>query len=310
MTVFYPDVSHYQTGLTIEPGTPALCAKASEGTAYRDPSYATFRAGAAAQGVFFFAYHWLHRGATAEQAAFCHAVARTTPVMVDCEDTGDLPTLADCLDFAGSLRALGGRCTLLYLPHWYWQEHLGSPDLTPLAAHGLGLVSSIFTSYSDTGPGWAPYGGVSPVIWQFTDAYPYGGQLVDGNAYRGTTAQLHALVTGSSTRASATTHREEDEVTHLDLELHGAKVLTSPTVVGGAAWVCLSAEFGDARVRIALKHSGAGWQVHDNIAVTSGGDHVVVAKIDSSITKISAFLVSQTTGNTVVGLDVLPDHPL
>jgi hypothetical protein len=302
MTVFYPDVSHYQAGLTITPGTVALCAKASEGTTYSDPSYAGFRAQAAAQGTFFFAYHWLHHGNVDAQAAHCHSIAGRTPVMIDCEDTNDKPTVADCVAFAARTRALGGVCTLVYLPRWYWSQHLGGPSLVPLVTARLSLVSSDYTAYSDSGPGWAAYGGVAPAIWQFSDSQPYGGQAVDFNAFRGTAAQLRALVTGSTVIPEA-------DVPHLDLDLSPAKVLTSPTAVGGAGWICLSADFGDARVRVAIKHSGKGWEVHDNISVAAQGDHVVVAKIDSSISKISAYVVSRTSDNTVVGLDVLPDHP-
>jgi hypothetical protein len=87
-----------------------------------------------------------------------------------------------------------------------------------------------------------------------------------------------------------------------------AKILTSPTVVGGAGWVCLSSDFGDAQVRVALKHNGAGWDVHDPVAVSSAGDHTVVAKIDSTVTKISVLLESTTATNAVVSLDVYPDH--
>ena len=102
------------------------------------------------------AYHWLYHGGVDAQASFCHGIVGGTPVMVDCEDTGNVPTVADCVAFAAALRARGGTCTLAYLPRWYWRDHLGSPSLTPLTSHGLRLVSSLFAPYSDTGPGWTP----------------------------------------------------------------------------------------------------------------------------------------------------------
>jgi hypothetical protein len=196
VTIFYPDVSNYQAGLTIQAATVAVCAKASEGTTYYDSAYADFASQAAAQGSFFFAYHFLHHGNVDTQASFCHAITGTTPVMIDCESSIDNPTVADCVGFAQGIRAQGGLCTLVYLPHWYWQGNLGSPSLTPFTAAGLSLVSSDYTTYSDTGPGWLPYGGLTPVIWQYTDSLRYGGQSIDFNAYRGTVAQLMALVTG------------------------------------------------------------------------------------------------------------------
>lgn len=39
MTIFFPDISSYEAGLTIQPGTVAVIAKATEGTYYRDAQY-------------------------------------------------------------------------------------------------------------------------------------------------------------------------------------------------------------------------------------------------------------------------------
>jgi hypothetical protein len=302
MTIFYPDVSNHNPDVTIQPGTAAVCAKASEGTTYHDPLYSRFQSEAAGVGAFFFAYHWLHRANIDAQAAFCHDIVGSTPVMIDCELGNDVPTVDDCLAFSNALRSRGGVCTLVYLPHWYWQDHLGSPSLVPLANAGLSLVSSNYTTYSDTGPGWTPYGGVTPAIWQYTSSFSYGGGSVDHDAYRGTIAQLVALVSGKTIQS------REDEMAHLNLELGKGQVMTSPTVVGGAGWVCLSSDYGTAQVRVAFKHTGGGWDVHDNITVSNNGDHVTVAKIDSSITKISAVVESTNPAGTIVSLDVFPDH--
>lgn len=195
MTIAYPDVSNFQGSMSLEANTVAVCAKATEGTGYTDAQYAHFKAEAARVGAVFFAYHFLHAGDGAPQARHCFSV--TGPginVMIDHEPTGGVvPTLQDALDFATEYRALGGLCTLTYLPHWAWQQ-LGSPSLAPLARAGLSLVSSNYTAYSDTGAGWDAYGDLAPVIWQWTDALDYSGQSVDFNAYRGTVEQLRALL--------------------------------------------------------------------------------------------------------------------
>lgn len=195
MTIAYPDVSNHEGSMLLEAGTVAACAKASEGTTYADPYYGHYKAEARRVGALFFAYHFLHAGAGAAQATVCHNIVGSgVNVMIDLEPTnGSNPTVQDAVDFATALRRLGGLCTLVYLPHWYWQQ-LGSPSLAALAAAGLSLVSSNYTGYSDTGPGWTPYGGLTPVIWQWTDALAYSGQAVDFNAFRGTVAQLRALL--------------------------------------------------------------------------------------------------------------------
>jgi hypothetical protein len=196
MSIFFPDVSGFQDGLRIQPGTVALLAKATEGSTFTDGAYRDFRAQAARVGAVFGAYHFLW-GGTAGEARHCFQVVGSTPLMMDIENTAVALTLDDVLSFVRNYRALGGVVHLAYLPHWYWEGTMGSPSLVPLARLGVSLVASNYTTYSDTGPGWAPYGGVAPVQWQYTDALPYGGMAVDFNAFRGGVADYRALLTGT-----------------------------------------------------------------------------------------------------------------
>jgi hypothetical protein len=193
MTIAFPDISSYEDGLTIQPGTVAVIAKATEGTYYRDANYAEFKAQAAHVGAIFSAYHFLKAGGGAAQAEYCHAMVGSTPVMLDVETEGSSkPTVADCAAFIARMKQLGGRVWGAYFPQWYWQQVGGD-----LASLGVAIVSSNYTTYSDSGPGWAPYGGVTPMVWQYTDALPYGGQRVDFNAFKGSVAQLAALINGT-----------------------------------------------------------------------------------------------------------------
>lgn len=228
MTIFYPDISSHESGISVA-GASAVCCKVTEGTTYLNPYYAQTKADAAQRGVFFFAYHFLHQGSAAAQAQWAHSQAGSVPLMVDFEPTaGSSPTLADATAFIDTYRSLGGICELVYLPHWYWQSDLtllaaraqarsssgplivnyrsnrahalldevalmGSPSLAPLVSRGMKLVSSDYTAYSDTGPGWAPYGGMTPSVWQYTDAQPFNGQQVDFNAFKGTVVQLMSV---------------------------------------------------------------------------------------------------------------------
>jgi hypothetical protein len=119
-------------------------------------------------------------------------VVGKTSIMLDVEKE-PLDTLAeqrelvqDIYAFADQYHAAGGRVTLAYFPHWE-EQAVGSPSLTGLTSRGIGLVSSNYTTYSDSGPGWAPYGGVTPIIWQYTST------PLDTNAFKGTTAQLADL---------------------------------------------------------------------------------------------------------------------
>lgn len=202
MTITFPDVSRWTPNVDLTP-YPAVIARS--GMSYgqdtsapldmHDPTYATYRTRAAGLGKLFLAYHWINHGRGAACAAWAYSITGAgTPMMIDAEDVsgnsgynGPL-TVQDLLDFADEYRRLGGTCSLAYLPHWYWQGHMGSPSLQPLADAGLHLVSSNYTSYSDTGPGWQAYGGLTPVQWQYTST-PY-----DKNAFRGTIEEYAALV--------------------------------------------------------------------------------------------------------------------
>ena len=215
MTLYLVDISTYQAGLSIaevkREGFSAVLARASTGYngGSKDDQFATFKSAAAKAGILFGAYHFLYphgEVSIAHQASVCASAINDTsiPIMVDHEPDGSsapVPSVSDAVDFANAMRDKGYTVRLWYLPHWVWQR-LGSPTLPGGA--GMRLVSSSYVSGSgyasdlypgDNGAGWAAYGGLTPVIWQFTDAAKVAGQLVDADAYRGSYADLHALFT-------------------------------------------------------------------------------------------------------------------
>lgn len=186
----YYDISSYQAGMSVK--GLIVCIKATESTNYTNPY---FKGWISSGAEYAFGYHFLHAGNAAAQAQHYYSVAGKTPCMIDCEPEGSSdPTVSDCVTFATELRRLGGVCNLVYYPKWY----AGSQSLRSLSEAGLHLVSSDYTSYSDSGPGWASYGGVAPVVWQYTDAAEVNGKSVDANAYKGTLAQFKALVEGTT----------------------------------------------------------------------------------------------------------------
>lgn len=198
MTVYYIDISSFQKGINLS-GWHAVCAKASEGTGWSDPTFSDNRTHAATVGAFFFGYHFLHAGNGAAQADHYFGCAGKTPCMIDLEPTtGSNPSLADAEAFCDRLRSHGTPCNMLYLPRWYW-GNLGSPGLAGMTTRHLNLVSSAYTAYNDNGPGWTPYGGMVPEVWQYTSTMRTGGfAQVDANAFKGSFAQLAAMVTGSA----------------------------------------------------------------------------------------------------------------
>ena len=188
--------------------------KATENNNYTNPDYAAAKVRAANAGAYFCAYHFLHAGNGAGQASYAYGrVGSGIPLMIDCEPTynsngtiASAPQISDVVDFINEYRALGGTVHLLYLPHWYWQGNLGQVSLSPVIDLGMLLVSSDYTGYSDSGPGWAAYGGMTPLIWQYTSTAALNGvSNVDMNAYQGSLDDFEAQVTtGAPTGANPT----------------------------------------------------------------------------------------------------------
>jgi peptidoglycan hydrolase-like protein with peptidoglycan-binding domain len=214
------DLASYEAGEDLARLTDIgfVIAKVTESNWYIDPPYDGWRTQAKAAGKLFVWYHFLVQGVSAAaQAAFtkAHVGDPSLPGMLDVETEGhSMPTLADVLAYIDAARALGLRIKLVYLPRWYWAK-IGSPDLTPLTARGVYVVSSAYprsakagaaATYAadggDAGEGWAPYGGVTPLIWQFGDDAPEDGRPNDINAYRGTLAQLEQLLGAAVTQPS------------------------------------------------------------------------------------------------------------
>ncbi|HEU5429582.1 MAG TPA: GH25 family lysozyme [Actinocrinis sp.] len=210
MTIYGPDISSYEAGLDLSQLADAsfVIAKTTEGTYYTDADYQGWRLQAARLGKPFAWYHFLSGENVTAQAA--HTMANvgdaSLPGMLDFEPAGAFrPTVGQGLAYVDAAHAAGLRLVLLYLPRWYHQE-LGSPDLTGFAARGVHLVSSAYPGGTGSAPalypgdgaaGWQPYGGMAPVLYQFTNQASDGGKPMDYNAFRGSVAELQALFGGN-----------------------------------------------------------------------------------------------------------------
>jgi hypothetical protein len=235
VTVFLADISSYEHGLSIADlrDCAGILAKCSEGVYYGDADYDGWRRQTAALGKIFVAYDFVRADETADaQAAWiaAHIADKTLPLMLDVETEGaSKPTFPQVLALINACVARGLRPKLVYLPRWYWQQ-IGSPDMSALNTLGIGLISSAYPSLTiaaagqvyaadggDSGTGWQSYGGVTPLLWQFSDRILDAGQSLDMNAYRGTAAQLAAFLGGTPTTAG-------DDVTPQDIQAIAAAV--------------------------------------------------------------------------------------
>lgn len=211
MTLYFPDVSNNQwqntgqatafTAALPGEGFSAISHKVTEGTYYRDPYWAAVLAQARASGLIAIGYHYVTTDSPAAQAAAYRNACGDVdvPCMLDFEaNSGDISNFWAVWN---AFTAAGINVRLSYIPHWYWQN-IGSPVLTGVS----GLVSSNYyergqyasieytDAGGDAGPGWTPYGGVTPACWQFTDAALIAGINVDCNAFRGSLADFRTLL--------------------------------------------------------------------------------------------------------------------
>lgn len=202
MTIFGPDLSSYQDGVNAAAlPYPFVIAKVTEGTYYTDRDYPIWRGQAVGAGKVFAWYHFLSGEDALAQAK--HTLANVgnprLPGMLDAEPAGKFsPSLAQMIAYVDAARSVGLNLRLIYLPRWYWQQ-IGSPGLSALADRGLQLVSSAYPGGSgypgDGAAGWQSYGGMTPVLYQYTSTAPVQGQSVDMNAFRGSIFELAAALT-------------------------------------------------------------------------------------------------------------------
>lgn len=204
MTIFGDDLSSYQDGINVaQIDDPFVICKCTEGTYYTDVDYPTWRQQAASSGKIFVPYHFISAEDPEAQAKHIADKIgdRSLPLMIDFEPAGQYkPTLQQLLGLADACYRAGLHVALAYLPRWYW-EQIGSPSLAQLDSRGICLVSSEYpggTGYpGDNADGWRAYGGMTPLIYQFTNNAPAQGRGVDRNAFRGSAAELAADLTPS-----------------------------------------------------------------------------------------------------------------
>jgi lysozyme len=222
MTLYGVDISNFQTGLDIgrvaAEGFSWIAAKVSEGDYYTDPTWPGFRAAATAAGIPIIGYHYAVASCPpgGQVAAFVRAGGGNR-VMIDFEDTSG--TITDYWALVNAFAAAGITVALSYIPQWYWSR-IGSPDLSQVPGlvssaypGGTGYASDIYTNgLGDTGTGWASYGAGRPVIWQFTDQASVAGYHLDADAFRGTSSDLVALLTGTQGALMALTDDQQTDL--------------------------------------------------------------------------------------------------
>lgn len=210
-TLFYPDCSNNnwnteQDALDfieqlIPQGFSGMCHKVSEGDYYEDPFWPVVLKACQDANIPVLGYHYVTTNDPGAQAQTYRAAGGLDNAMADWEANGG--NLANYYAVASAFNAAGINVGVGYCPQWYLDE-VGGGDLSQAGAlvssaypGGTGYASQIYAAGGgDNGPGWAPYGGVTPTCWQFTDRALIAGITVDCNAFKGTPDQLAQLFSG------------------------------------------------------------------------------------------------------------------
>ncbi|GAB5013870.1 hypothetical protein MAHJHV65_09730 [Mycobacterium avium subsp. hominissuis] len=212
-TLFYPDCSNNNwnteqdaidfVNQLIPQGFSGMCHKVSEGDYYEDPFWPVVLQACRDANLPVLGYHYVTTNNLGAQAQTYLAAGGLPNAMFDWEANGG--DLANYYAVASAFNAAGVNVGVGYCPQWYWNE-VGGGDLTEAGAlvasaypDGNGYASVIYANAGgDNGPGWQPYGGVTPTCWQFTDRALIAGITVDCNAFKGSPDQLAQLFSGGT----------------------------------------------------------------------------------------------------------------
>jgi GH25 family lysozyme M1 (1,4-beta-N-acetylmuramidase) len=204
------DHSHHEPDLNWRQvraeGYVAVVHKATEGTNFLDSTYARRIAAIRAAGLIPGAYHWLHSSDPVGQCRFfLDTIGSPTGMLIqlDWEDVADPAPVAVARTWIAEWRAqTGDHPVLIYLPHWFWADHLGSPaaldDLGPLwgSHYVTGAQPDASAAEAKVPAAWrAGYAGWrGPTVLQTTDNGRAAGITgLDLNTFYGTYNDLIAL---------------------------------------------------------------------------------------------------------------------
>ncbi|KAI1814116.1 glycoside hydrolase family 25 protein [Poronia punctata] len=196
------DISHYQSsvnfGAAKSSGAQFVIIKATEGTSYTDPSFSSHYTGATNAGLIRGGYHFAHLDSSSGAAQAKYFLAHgggwsgdgiTLPGMLDLEGSCVLSasaTVSWIKDFSNTYHSSTGVYPLIYTNPSWWSSCTGNSkafiDTNP-------LVLARYASSAGTPPGGWPY----YTIWQYNDAYKYGG---DSDVFNGDLAGLKRLAKG------------------------------------------------------------------------------------------------------------------
>lgn len=220
MTIFGTDMSHYDAapsslGVNLVAEGFSFATHKAGGDAMDAEIGAWWNAVKGQRGKLLLGAYWvLYPGnPTGRADAFLARLDSQCPgwrdgpfiLQLDCEDwTGNGSTKPGKVDIKAACDRLKAKMpkltAIVYASQGQYTNGLAGLDYPLWNARypvsGAGSASAIYArAGGDSGKGWASYSGQVPAIWQFTSSATIAGQTTcDANAYRGTLAELTALL--------------------------------------------------------------------------------------------------------------------
>jgi hypothetical protein len=218
MTIFGTDMSHYDAapaslGATLVSQGFSFATHKAGGDA-NDTEIGAFWAAVKAQalaGKLLAGAYWvlLPGSPSARADAFCDRLDAQCPgwgsvpfiLQADCEEWSSnpatVPSKAEIKAFCDRLRVRAPKLVpIVYAPKWVYGDSLsglGYPLWASSYVSGSGAASALYPG--DGSSKWGAYSGQTPKILQFTSSATIAGQTTcDANAFRGSLAELTALV--------------------------------------------------------------------------------------------------------------------
>src|SRR5690554_365412 len=259
MPIFGIDISHWQGSFDIaraaREGIEFFILKATEGSTFVDGRFKENLAKARKTGKVVAAYHYQRSNVSAadQVALITRTVPKDIPVIPDVEAGSGSVALTQ--DIVRRLQAAGYTVPLVYIPRWYWQQ-LGSPSLVGLpplwsSRYPDNEVGDIRDEYADVPAHyWDGYGGLRVVVLQFTSSARVAGRSpIDGNAFRGTLAQLRALFHSTGGGGAPSTPQQEDI---LPVKLPMGTHAQSFQIPEGASKLAINCPHGEMKIKALL----------------------------------------------------------
>ena len=228
-TIFGVDVSEHQDGMSLkqakQEGVDFAIIRTTDGT-HRDRCYRSHLDDAESAGLVTAAYHFLRNpseGTTVAQQVQASLEVmgdKKRPMWIDVETSAGLHVdhIRQCKrEFEKhGVRVIGAYS---YVPYWEGRISPHEPDSHEFGAFWVAAYGrNPYGKPRDIYPGdqhrqWNhPLGNQKPVMWQYGSNAQVAGYSVDINAYRGTKAELRALLSGKPAQDEEPTEEEMNKL--------------------------------------------------------------------------------------------------